>query len=49
MMGVDSQCLSYRIDALEGIEKPTDSLAEQRGHSPDPGLEIRKGLRPAER
>lgn len=30
MMGVDSNCLSFIIDALEGIEKPTDSLAEQR-------------------
>jgi len=30
MMGVDSNCLSFIIDAFEGTEKPTDSLAEQR-------------------
>ena len=30
MMGVDSNCLSFIIDALQGIEKPTDRLAEQR-------------------
>ena len=29
-VGLDSQCLSYIIDALEGIAEPTDSLAEQR-------------------
>jgi len=30
MMGADSNCLSFIIDAFEGIEKPTDSLAEQK-------------------
>jgi len=29
-VGLDSQCLSYVIDALEGVEKPTDNLAEQK-------------------
>jgi hypothetical protein len=30
MVGVDSNCLSFLIDALEGIEKPTDALADQK-------------------
>ena len=30
MMGVDSNCLSFIIDAFEGIERPTDDLAEQK-------------------
>jgi hypothetical protein len=29
-IGLDSQCLSYLIDALEGIGAPTDNLAEQK-------------------
>ena len=29
-IGLDSQCLSYLIDTLEGIVAPTDRLAEQR-------------------
>lgn len=29
-LGLDSNCLSYVIDALEGVAEPTDSLAEQR-------------------
>ncbi len=29
-IGLDSQCLSYLIDALEGIGPPTDSLADQK-------------------
>src|SRR5439155_15367906 len=30
MMGTDSNCPSFIIDALEGIEKPTDSVADQK-------------------
>jgi len=30
VMGVDSNCLSFIIDAFEGIQKPTDGLAEQK-------------------
>lgn len=29
-VGIDSQCLSYLIDAFEGIEEPKDPLAEER-------------------
>lgn len=29
-VGLDSQCLSYLIDTLEGIAAPTDRLAEQK-------------------
>lgn len=29
-VGLDSQCLSYLIDAVAGIEEPTDPLAEER-------------------
>jgi predicted nucleic acid-binding protein len=29
-IGLDSQCLSYVIDALEGLEEPTDALADQK-------------------
>lgn len=27
---MDSQCLSYLIDAIEGLDEPTDALADQR-------------------
>lgn len=30
MVSVDSNCLTFLIDSLEGIEKPTDALAEQK-------------------
>lgn len=30
MMGADSNCLTFVVDAFEGIEKPSDPLAEQR-------------------
>lgn len=29
-VGLDSQCLSYLLDAIAGIEEPTDPLAEER-------------------
>ena len=29
-VGLDSQCLSYLLDAVAGIEEPTDPLAEER-------------------
>ena len=29
-VGLDSQCLSYLLDGIEGIEEPTDPLAEER-------------------
>jgi predicted nucleic acid-binding protein len=29
-IGLDSQCLTYLISALEGVAAPTDSLAEQK-------------------
>ncbi len=29
-IGLDSMCLSYVIDVLEGVSEPTDSLAAQR-------------------
>ncbi|MBS0299664.1 MAG: hypothetical protein JSR32_07005 [Proteobacteria bacterium] len=29
-IGLDSQCLSYLLDAIEGIEEPLDSLAEEK-------------------
>ena len=29
-IGLDSQCLSYLIDTLEGVVAPADRLAEQR-------------------
>jgi predicted nucleic acid-binding protein len=29
-IGLDSQCLSYLLDALEGVAAPTDALAEQK-------------------
>ncbi len=29
-VGLDSQCLSFIIDALEGVAEPTDALAEQK-------------------
>jgi predicted nucleic acid-binding protein len=29
-VGLDSQCLSYLIDAAAGVAEPTDSLAEER-------------------
>ncbi len=29
-IGLDSQCLSYFIDALEGVAALTDALAEQK-------------------
>ena len=29
-IGLDSQCLSYLLDGIEGISEPTDSLAEER-------------------
>ena len=29
-IGLDSNCLSYVIDALEGVSEPTDNLAAQR-------------------
>ena len=29
-IALDSQCLTYLIDALEGVGPPTDALAEQR-------------------
>ncbi len=29
-VGLDSQCLSYLIDAIDGVEEPTDPLAEEK-------------------
>ena len=29
-VGLDSQCLSYLIDAIVGVEEPTDPLADER-------------------
>ncbi len=29
-LGLDSNCLSYLIDAMEGVAEPTDDLAEQK-------------------
>jgi hypothetical protein len=29
-IGLDSQCLSYLIDAANGVSKPSDSLADER-------------------
>lgn len=29
-IGIDSQCLSYLIDAIQGIKKPTGSLAPEK-------------------
>ena len=29
-VGLDSQCLSYLLDALAGVDEPTDRLAEER-------------------
>lgn len=29
-IGLDSQCLSYMLDAIEGIDEPTDSLASEK-------------------
>ena len=29
-IGLDSQCLSYLLDAIRGISEPTDSLAEEK-------------------
>jgi hypothetical protein len=29
-IGLDSNCLSYVIDALEGVKEPADVLAPQR-------------------
>ena len=29
-IGLDSQCLSYLLDAIEGISEPTDLLAEEK-------------------
>jgi hypothetical protein len=30
MMGADSNCLTFAIDAFVGIEKPTDAMADQK-------------------
>jgi hypothetical protein len=30
MVSVDSNCLTFLVESLEGIEKPTDALAEQK-------------------
>jgi uncharacterized membrane protein len=29
-VGLDSQCLSYLLDAIAGVEEPTDRLADER-------------------
>ena len=29
-VGLDSQCFSYLLDALEGVSEPTDALADER-------------------
>lgn len=29
-VGLDSQCFSYLLDAIDGIEEPTDQLAQER-------------------
>lgn len=29
-IGLDSHCLSYLLDAIDGIEEPTDSLSDER-------------------
>jgi hypothetical protein len=29
-VGLDTQCVSYLVDAIDGVEEPTDSLAEER-------------------
>lgn len=29
-IGLDSQCLSYLIDAMQGVSEPTDDLAEEK-------------------
>ena len=29
-IGLDSNCLSYVIQALEGVSRPTDALADQK-------------------
>jgi len=30
LIGIDSQCLSYLIDAMQGIEEPSDALAPEK-------------------
>lgn len=44
-VGLDSQCLSYVLDALAGIKEPTDSLAERKSRLSEFGFTQAKRLR----